>query len=638
MEPPQERPENRPANQPKNSPEAGEYTIGWVCALPVKTTAARIFFDEAYDPPRVRGHDNNSYHVGKIDDHKVVIATLPKWEYGLSSATAAVKDMIHTYHNIRVGFMVGIGGGAPTQGRDIQLGDIVVSAPDHGVGGVLQFDYGIATQGKRYEPQGHLDQPPQSVLTAVASLESDYHLDQHDLGLKVEEKLPKISKKIRKIYERPPPGSDVLYKQGYAAMAAAAYADDLIRKLPRADVMREESLTSAIEKLEKTQADSKGSAEELERLFNLSRGGEEEPGFQELSDGFITMLEAQSLTTYIVLDALDQCTDRQGLLGLISKIAQLSSTGYVKMIATSRSDTKLMKQMGTPVGRQSFLQLDEKSFNSDIRSYLAHRVSMGRLQLDNLDQCSTLNEALDALHSFPVDLDKTYSQMVDAMRGENATRLLQAVVNSRRPLFLEEAVDMMAVSTTNGNCVIDSNSRLKVPEDILQFCPGLIKALELGTMRYLRLAHPSVADFLRRKKAEAFETGRSCYDIAKTCLVYLASVAKHKSDDIQSRFPLTKHAALYCMEYACIAQSRNHDGGSSFVNAAVELLTDENSFSIWVDPCQKSKPRGNALYYACENNLCNIVEALFEKPGIDINFQGGRPLWKLPSSFSDARI
>lgn len=44
---------------------------------------------------------------------------------------------MRSFLNIRVGLMVGIGGGAPSQKHDIRLGDIVVSAPGDGKSSVL---------------------------------------------------------------------------------------------------------------------------------------------------------------------------------------------------------------------------------------------------------------------------------------------------------------------------------------------------------------------------------------------------------------------------------------------------------------------------------------------------------------------
>ncbi len=44
--------------------------------------------------------------------HNIVITGLPYAEYRTASAAAGARDVVRTLHNIRVGFMVGIGGGA----------------------------------------------------------------------------------------------------------------------------------------------------------------------------------------------------------------------------------------------------------------------------------------------------------------------------------------------------------------------------------------------------------------------------------------------------------------------------------------------------------------------------------------------
>lgn len=45
--------------------------------------------------------------------------------------------MLHSFPNVRIGFMVGIGGGVPKVQRDIRLRDIVVSIPLNGQSGVI---------------------------------------------------------------------------------------------------------------------------------------------------------------------------------------------------------------------------------------------------------------------------------------------------------------------------------------------------------------------------------------------------------------------------------------------------------------------------------------------------------------------
>ncbi|KAH6640435.1 hypothetical protein F5144DRAFT_589910 [Chaetomium tenue] len=192
-----------------------QYTVGWICAISTEAVAARAFLDEEYDGPRqVARHDNNSYVLGKIGCHNVVIAALPDGEYGTTSAAALARDMLHSFPNVRIGLMVGIGGGAPSQKRDIRLGDVVVSSRNGGQGGVFQYDFGKTVQNQSFQETGILDQPPMVLRTAVSSLRSTYEMRGHRLVDDVDMALKKIKK--RKKYTRPPPSSDRLYKADIA--------------------------------------------------------------------------------------------------------------------------------------------------------------------------------------------------------------------------------------------------------------------------------------------------------------------------------------------------------------------------------------------------------------------------------------
>ncbi|OHE98290.1 hypothetical protein CORC01_06487 [Colletotrichum orchidophilum] len=94
--------------------DTAEYTVGWVCTLPTEFNAAKAFFDEKHhDSPPVSEHDKNSYALGRIGHHNVVVAVLLDGEYGSTSAAVVARDMLHSFPNIRIGLMVGIGGGAP---------------------------------------------------------------------------------------------------------------------------------------------------------------------------------------------------------------------------------------------------------------------------------------------------------------------------------------------------------------------------------------------------------------------------------------------------------------------------------------------------------------------------------------------
>ncbi|KAH6889275.1 Pfs, NB-ARC and ankyrin domain protein [Thelonectria olida] len=152
----------------------GEYTVGWICAIVTEYVAAQAFLDRTHDRPEHLSHDdNNDYTLGSIGRHNVVIAVLPGGEYGIASAAIAAKDLLHSFPNVRIGLMVGIGGGAPSPKHDIRLGDVVVSQPQNGMGGVFQYDFGKTIQGQTFHTTGHLNQPPTILRTARPHSSSD---------------------------------------------------------------------------------------------------------------------------------------------------------------------------------------------------------------------------------------------------------------------------------------------------------------------------------------------------------------------------------------------------------------------------------------------------------------------------------
>ncbi|KAK2743174.1 heterokaryon incompatibility protein [Colletotrichum kahawae] len=115
------------------------YTIGWVCALPKEQTAARAMLDEEFRDVHIRkaANDINTYTLGSIGRHMIVIACLPKGELGVVRASKVATSMTSTFRNIKFVLMVGIGGGIPSGPNDVRLGDVVVSTPTGKYPGVV---------------------------------------------------------------------------------------------------------------------------------------------------------------------------------------------------------------------------------------------------------------------------------------------------------------------------------------------------------------------------------------------------------------------------------------------------------------------------------------------------------------------
>jgi nucleoside phosphorylase len=193
-------------------PDPKDYTVGWICAIITEYVAAQAFLDEKHEGlQHVSTNDSNDYTLGKVGEHNVVIAVLPVGGYGIASAASVARDMLHSFPNVRISLMVGIGGGAPSPRHDIRLGDIVVSESSDGSGGVFQYDFGKTIQDQSFRTTGLLDQPPALLRAAVGGLKAQYEAYGHQLDEAVSSILEK-NPRLRRKYGRPDKSSDRLYQ------------------------------------------------------------------------------------------------------------------------------------------------------------------------------------------------------------------------------------------------------------------------------------------------------------------------------------------------------------------------------------------------------------------------------------------
>jgi len=194
---------------------SGDYTVGWICALPTEMAAAVGMLDERHDslaqqPP----HDDNIYTLGSIGQHNVAIACLPAGGTGTNSAAIVGTRMLSTFVSMRFGLMVGIGGGVPSEEKDIRLGDIVVSKPDGPFGGVVQYDFGKTLAGGRFERGGSLNKPPGVLLNAVSSLQAKHMINEPDFPKYLSQAISK-NPKLRNKFEYQDFENDILFEAEY---------------------------------------------------------------------------------------------------------------------------------------------------------------------------------------------------------------------------------------------------------------------------------------------------------------------------------------------------------------------------------------------------------------------------------------
>ncbi|KAL4758886.1 uncharacterized protein BDW70DRAFT_169804 [Aspergillus foveolatus] len=110
--------------------------------------------------------DTNIYTLGRVGQHFIATTCLGG-QYGTTSATVVATSMMRTFSkSLRVGLIVGIGGGIPSSTNDIRLGDVVVSYPTYSCGGVIQHDMGKIGASGKLTRTGSLKSPPRILLAA----------------------------------------------------------------------------------------------------------------------------------------------------------------------------------------------------------------------------------------------------------------------------------------------------------------------------------------------------------------------------------------------------------------------------------------------------------------------------------------
>ncbi|KAH9235630.1 hypothetical protein K456DRAFT_1748302 [Colletotrichum gloeosporioides 23] len=77
-----------------------------VCALPLEIAAAKGMLDQVHpNLPQQDPADHNSYILGQVQGHNIVITCLPAGIYGTTPAATVAKDLLQTFKSIRFGLI-----------------------------------------------------------------------------------------------------------------------------------------------------------------------------------------------------------------------------------------------------------------------------------------------------------------------------------------------------------------------------------------------------------------------------------------------------------------------------------------------------------------------------------------------------
>jgi ankyrin repeat protein len=372
----------------------------------------------------------------------------------------------------------------------------------------------------------------------------------------------------------------------------------------------EKCLRSLIEQLS---VQSVQSMDALNILFARSKDGQQQP----TTDALLSTLQhilRDFQQTFIILDALDECKEREALLKLLENTMDWKVEN-LHILATSRRERDIEETLAPLATNQICIQ--SALVNADIHVHICDRLqndpklnkwpanvqreiektlmdgahgmyvitphllyrSQNALtiflrfrwvvcQLDVLSKCLKLNALRKALQSLPKTLDDTYARIlcsIDEEYSQDASTILQWLVYSARPLRIEEVAEVVAIDIDLLR--FDAENRLRERRDILTICSSLVTTAAVTAKggdgvsyetEELRLAHFSVKEYLisdrvRTGPASKYNIQGCAEDrIAQACLIYLLQFKGSTllTPNDIDDFPLARYAAEHWTRHA----------------------------------------------------------------------------------------
>lgn len=187
------------------------YTVAFICAMNLEMSAVRYMLDREHRSLPPHSGDSNLYILGELSGYNVVLAWL-SGNQGKGAAATVATNMNRSYPAIEWRFLIGIGGGVPSEKHDIRLGDVVISMPEGRHGGVVQYDLG-KDEEQDFKLKGFLLPPPTQIRNAVELMRSNHLMAEN----KIDHFLTQMLQKGQRlsIYRRLPSETDVLFAINY---------------------------------------------------------------------------------------------------------------------------------------------------------------------------------------------------------------------------------------------------------------------------------------------------------------------------------------------------------------------------------------------------------------------------------------
>lgn len=372
----------------------------------------------------------------------------------------------------------------------------------------------------------------------------------------------------------------------------------------------------------------------LEDFPNARSCGAARPAIKYLK-ATLRLISEKLPTTYLIIDALDECEDRDELLESLEDLRSWNQSN-LHVLATSRLETNIedsMTRIATAV-----IPLEESVVDKDILSYIRHQLRYDRslskwsddlrvdiedfllkgangmfrwivCQLDALRGCLKPSLLRKTLRSLPKTLDETYARILDRVPEEHVEdvhRILCCLTCSFHPLDIREVADVVAIMT-EGDTYYNVENQLFEPRAVITLCSGLVSTAAAKRVKQLageppyhyeieelRLAHFSVKEYLfsgrtvvsntcnfaleERLAHETLAKLSICYLMQDYGTLYQASKAL-SNDEILSRSAFAPYAASSWFRHLREAQL---DKSSSLYCKSLQIITDPQSLSATI--------------------------------------------------------
>ncbi|KAI8943839.1 hypothetical protein NX059_001812 [Plenodomus lindquistii] len=372
----------------------------------------------------------------------------------------------------------------------------------------------------------------------------------------------------------------------------------------------------------------------------ISENMGQQPSLYVLLDIF-RQIVAEISQVYIILDALDECSQRPELFEILTAMDQWGLLN-LHILMTSRKERDIEEALMSFFNEEHTLSLESAIVDEDIRRYVKHRLSedpsLRKWRKDATImqdiECALVSGArgmygispqhgssrrltdfigfdgslANLSHWLSVAIEQTYDRMLCRISDQDfkyARRILQWLSCSVRPLYIEEIAEIIAIDVQR-DPAFDSNEVLEDPFEALKICPSLLTTLVIQSKSDLRvkrivftLAHYSVQEYLlsdrlKQGTAKLYSMRETaCHaEISRSCLRYFIQLYQPGGPSVhelktaaRADYPAPppvyefKGAALtnYSAQFWDYHLRRAGEEMNSLSNLAITLLSTDNT-------------------------------------------------------------